>query len=126
MHGAGAESDFSEAQQISDMVRVDVGCCGFVVSGQWVPGQSGELLGYVLNLHAGNFQVPKRKVDAFHHVLRDVIAHTFVVSALSGLTASMSLVLGPVVRLWTRRLLSGHPTSNFVGQPFPVICRYPR
>ena len=48
-NGAGADADFSEAQQISDMLRVDVGCCGFVVSGQWVPGQSGELLGYVLN-----------------------------------------------------------------------------
>ena len=85
---------------------------GFVandVKSQWVPVQSGELLGYVLKLHAGTFQVPQRRLDAFHHVLRDIIAHKFVVSArmvarFTGLLASMSLVLGPVVRLWTRSL----------------------
>ena len=107
--GAGADSDFSEAQRVSDMVRADVCLSGFVandVKSQWVPVQSGELLGYVLNLHAGTFQVPQRKVDSFHHVLRDVIAHKFVVSACTAawftrLLASMSLVLGPVVRLWT-------------------------
>ena len=70
--GAGADSDFSEAQQVSDMVRVDVRRSGFVandVKSQWVPVQSGELLGYVLNLQAGTFQVPQRRVDAFHKVL---------------------------------------------------------
>ena len=69
-----------------------------VVKSQWVPVQSGELLGYVLNLHAGNFQVPKRKVDAFHHVLRDDIAHKFVLPAR---TVARFTGLGPVVRLWT-------------------------
>ena len=68
-----------------------------------------ELLGYVLNLHAGTFQVPQRRVDAFHHVLRDVIAHNFVVSAraaaqFTGLLASISLALGPAVCLWTRSI----------------------
>ena len=104
--GAGADSDFSEAQRVSDMVRADVWRSGFVANdakSQWVPVQSGELLGYVLNLHAGTFQVPQRRVDAFYHVLRDVIAHKFVVSArmaarFTGLLASMSLALGPVVR----------------------------
>ena len=71
-----------------------------------MPVQSGELLGYVLNLHAGNFQVPKRKVDAFHHVLRDDIAHKFVppartVARFTGLQVSMGLALGPAVRLCT-------------------------
>jgi len=85
---------------------------GFVandVKSQWVPVQSGELLGYVLDLHAGTFQVPQRRVDAFHQLLRDVMAHKFVVSArkaaqFTGLLASMSLALGPVVCLWTRSL----------------------
>ena len=110
--GAGADSDFSEAQRVSDMVRADVRRSGFVandVKSQWVPVQSGELLGYVLNLQAGTFQVPQRRVDAFHKVLGDVTAHKFVVSArtaarFTGLLASMSLALGPVVRLWTRSL----------------------
>ena len=95
------------------MVRADVRRSGFVandVKSQWVPVQSGQLLGYVLNLHAGTFQVPQRRVDAFHHVLRDVITLTFLVSArkaaqFTGLLASMSLALGPVVRLWTLSFL---------------------
>ena len=40
------------------------------VKSQWVPVQSGKLLGYVLNLHAGTFQVPQRRVDAFHRLLK--------------------------------------------------------
>ena len=110
--GAGVDSDFSEAQRVSDMVRADLWRSGFVandVKSQWVPIQSGELLGYVLNLHAGTFEVPQRRVYAFHHVLRDVIAHKFVVSArtaarFTGLLASVSLALGPVACLWTRSL----------------------
>ena len=46
--GAGADSDFSEAQRVSDMVRADVRHSSFVandVKSQWVPVQSGELLG---------------------------------------------------------------------------------
>ena len=71
--------------------------------------QSRELLGYVLNLQMGTFQVPQRRVDGSLHVRPDVLAHGFVVSAskvaqFTRLLASMSLALGPVVRLWTRSL----------------------
>lgn len=111
-NGAGTDSDFSEAQRVSDMVRADVWRSSLVandVKSQWVPVILGELLGYVLNLHARTFQVPPRRVDAFHQVLRDVTAHKFVVSAhtaaqCTGLLASMSLALGPVVCFWTRSL----------------------
>ena len=110
--GAGADSDFYEAQRVSDLVRHDVQRSGFVANdekSQWVPVQSGELLGYVLNLRMGTFQVPQRRVDAFLQVLQDIVARSFVVSArkvarFTGLLASMSLALGPVVRLWTRSL----------------------
>ena len=64
----------------------------------------GRAVGLCPELKCWKFKASQRKVDAFHHVLRDVIAHTFVVSALSELLASMSLVLGPVVRLWTTSL----------------------
>ena len=110
--GAGADSDFHEAQKVSDLVRQDVQRSGFVANdekSQWVPVQSGELLGYVLNLHAGTFQVPQKRVDAFHQVLQAILAHEFVASArtiarFTGLLVSMGLALGPVVRLWTRSL----------------------
>ena len=104
---AGADSDFCEDKKVSDVVRQDLQRSGFVANdekSQWVPFQSGELLGYVLNLHAGTFQVPQKRVDAFHHVLQDILAHEFVASArtvarFTGLLVSMDLALGPLVRL---------------------------
>ena len=66
--GAGADSDFCEAQRVSDLVRQDVWRSGFLANdeeSQWAPVQSGELLGYILNLQAGTFQVPQKRVDTF-------------------------------------------------------------
>ena len=62
---AGADSVFSEAQRVSDMVWEDVRRSGFVandVKSQWVQAQSRELSGYVLNLCAGTFQAHQRRV----------------------------------------------------------------
>lgn len=64
-------------------------------------------MGYILNLQAGIFQVPQKRVEAFPKVLQEVLVHGFVVSARKvarfiGILASMSLALGPVVRLWTQ------------------------
>lgn len=48
-----------------------------------MPVQSGELLGYVLNLQAGTFQVPEKRVDVFHQVLQDVVAQKLVCGVCS-------------------------------------------
>ena len=61
--GAGADSDFSEAQRDSDIMRVDVRRSSFVandVKSQWVPVQSGELLG-CLEFTRWNFSSPSKK-----------------------------------------------------------------
>ena len=110
--GAGAESSFLEAQDVSNIVRQDVVCSGFVandIKSQWTPVQSGELLGFILDLNAGIFQVPQKPIDSFHLVLQSILSKGFVAFArqlarFTGLLASMSLALGPVVRLWTRSL----------------------
>ena len=78
-----------------------------------------------MNLQAGTFQVPQRRVDAFHKVLGDVTAHKFVVSArtaaqFTGLLASMSLALGPVVRLWTRSLYRDILQAVSCDSPFQL------
>lgn len=78
--GAGADSDFCETQRVSNLVRQDVQSSGFVANeekSQWLPVQSGELLGYVSNLQMGTFQVLQKRVDAFLHVLQDVLARGF-------------------------------------------------
>lgn len=91
-------------------MRQDVVCSGFVandIKSQWTPVQSGELLGFILDLNAGIFQVPQTRIGSFQLVLQSILSKGYVASArqpawFTGLLASMSLALGPVVRLWTQ------------------------
>ena len=124
--GAGADSSFQEAQEVSDLVRRDVKLSGFVaneIKSQWTPAQRGELLGFVLDLSAGTFQVPQRRVDSFCVLLETVVSRGFVASArqlsrFTGLLSSMGLALGPVVRLWTRSLYCDILRSASWDSPF--------
>ena len=112
--GAGAERSFQvkEAQEVSVLVRWDVKLSGFVandIKSQWTPAQMGELPGFILDLSAGTFQVPQRRVDSFCLLLENIDSKGFVASAhqlsrFTGLLASMGLALGPVVWLWTHSL----------------------
>ena len=62
----------------------------------------GELLGFVLYLSAGTFQVPQRRVEYFCLLLENIVPKGYVASArqlslFTGLLASMGLALGRVV-----------------------------
>ena len=93
---------------MSDLVRRDAKLSGFVandIKSQWTTARRGELLGFVLDLSAGTFQVPQRRVNSFCLLLETIVSKGFVASArqlsrFTGLLASMGLALGPVVRLW--------------------------
>ena len=92
--GAGADRDGGEAVRLSAEVRRDVLLSGFVANeekSQWDPVQCGELLGFILDLRSGTFQVPPRRVDALKQLLNDTTAKKFVVSArhLSHITGSL-------------------------------------
>ena len=124
--GAGADSSFQEAQEVSDLVRRDVKLSGFVaneIKSQWTPAQRGELLGFVLDLFAGTFQVPQRRVDSFCLLLETIVSKGFVASARqlsrsTGLLASMGLALGAVVQLWTCSLYRDILSSASWDSPF--------
>jgi hypothetical protein len=108
--GAGAESSRLEAQNTSALVQQDIEHSGFVahkVKCQWEPAQSGELLGFIMDLRDGTFRVPQRRVESLQRVLNNVVSKGFVASArtlsrITGMLVSMGLAVGPVVRLWTR------------------------
>ena len=110
--GAGAESSLEGARRTSALVQQDITQSGFVAHKdkcQWEPSQSGELLGFIMDLQSGTFRVPPRRVDILRGVLQNVVSTDFAASArclsrLAGLLVSMGLALGPVVRLWTRGL----------------------
>ena len=82
--GAGADQDRSEAVRLSAEVRRDVLLSGSVANkekSQWDPVLCGELLGFIMDLGSGTFQVPPRRVDALKQLLNDTTAKKFVVSA---------------------------------------------
>ena len=97
---------------MTDLVRWDVKLSGSVandIKSQWTPAQRRELLSFVLDLSAGTFQVPQKRVDSFCLLLETIVSKGFVASAcqlscFTGLLASMGLALGPVGRLWMRSL----------------------
>ena len=63
--GAGADNTFFEAQEVSDLVRRELHHSGFVTNDSksiWTPVQSGEWLGFILDLSTGTFQVPPRRI----------------------------------------------------------------
>lgn len=65
--GAGADQVLDKAVKMSEFVRKAIVLSGFIANeekSQWVPSQSGELLGFVMDLQYGIFQVPARRVDA--------------------------------------------------------------
>ena len=82
--GAGGEQGFAEACSISESVRLsvrkDVRSSGFVANEEksmWMPSQYVELLGFIVDLKAGTFQVPPRRVDALKQLLDIIIAKVF-------------------------------------------------
>ena len=110
--GAGGEQGFAEACSILESVRKGVRSSSFVANKEksvWMPSQYVELLGFIVDLKADTFHVPPRRVDALNQLLDIIIAKDFRISArnlsrLTGSLFSVSLVMGPVVRLWTRAI----------------------
>ena len=107
--GGGPIKEISQA--ISRRVQSDVDSSGFLwhpEKSSWEPSQSGEVLGFLVDLEKGFFQVPDRRIKGLqerlkcisqgpHHTARDV-------AQITGTIVSMGLALGPVARLWTRGL----------------------
>ena len=82
-----------------------------------------ELLGFVMDLQYGIFQVPARRVNALKQLIATIIEKRFTVSArclsrMAGSLVSMGLALGPVVRFWTRAIYSDICQADCWDKPF--------
>ena len=127
--GAGAHQVQEVAVKLSALVREDIALSGFVANeekSQWVPVQSGELLGFVMDLQYGIFHVPERRVQDLKQLINMIVEKRFTVSArclsrLTGSLVSMGLALGPVVRLWTRSIYSDICRANCWDKPFCIL-----
>ena len=109
--GICASASESEAEKAKDIVVSDLDRAGFVLNtmkSQLSPVQVIDWLGFTLDLREGCFSVPQLKIDR----LKSVIAHVYMLHAITarilasivGQIISMSLAIGPIVRLRTRAL----------------------
>ena len=99
------------ASDESVRVRYELQCAGFVThieKSQWIPSRSLEWLGFIVDLDKGEFSVPQNKLDALKCQLQAISKVPGVparqLASVIGRIMSMSLALGPVTRLMTRKL----------------------
>ena len=108
-----ASASESEAEKAKDVVVSDLDRAGFVLNimkSQLSPVQVIDWFGFTLDLREGCFcfSVPQLKIDR----LKSAIAHVYMLHAITarilasivGQIISMSLAIGPIVRLRTRAL----------------------
>ena len=91
----------------------DLSNSGFVcnmVKSQWLPGQVGEHLGFVVNFKEGTFSVTEKRKSKLMSKLDFISGVTQptarAIASLSGCILSMLLVVGPVARLRTHAMHS--------------------
>ena len=95
----------------SARVKQDIENAGFVIhvdKSTWEPSHTIEWLGFQIDLSKGEFSVPVAKIDALKSKLIKIKGAKCVpareLASLIGKIISMSLALGPVTRMMTRKL----------------------
>ena len=95
---------------VSVLIQETLDQAGFLCRAEkcsWTPTQSGQWLGFSLNLQAGTIAVPEEKLESLKHQLLCVRANPLSARALAsiiGKIISMSLGIGPISRFRTRSL----------------------
>ena len=119
--GAGSNKSYQVALQQSHQVKSDLRKAGFTVSDKkdMVPRQREELLGFVVDLEQGVFQVTAKRIEKMKTLVRRMQRASNPtareLARLTGTLVSMGLALGPIVRLRTRaifRLISEAASWN--------------
>ena len=105
------------------MVKEDLFKSGFVVNelkSFWEPRQNGEHLGFIVDLSEGIFSVTPKRVQKFKILLKALMETDFptarFVAKIVGTIISMGLGLGPVTRMWTRKLYCDIAKAVFWNQ----------
>ena len=107
--GIGGGTTQDTTRSISRTIRTDVEQSGFLWhpdKSVWEPSQQGEVLGFLVDLEKGCFQVPERRINNLRNLLDNITKASQVtareMAQVTGTVVSMGLALGPVARLWTR------------------------
>ena len=104
-------SGLREATQDSAFVRGSLESAGLVVNtakSHWEPNQSGQWLGFVLNIDLGFIAIPENKVEMLKQCLIQAVGAQVLparfLASIVGRVISMGLALGPIARLRTRSM----------------------
>ena len=107
------ESSHEETLIISNLVQEDLSNSGFVcnmVKSQWLPGQVGEHLGFVVNFKDGTFSVTEKRksksMSKLEFISRVSQPTARAKPSLAGCIISMLLGVGPMARLRTCAMYS--------------------
>lgn len=109
--GVGGGANYDSTKSISNTVKRDVEQSGFLWHPEksvWEPSQHGEVLGFLVDLERGIFQVPEHRIQKLQRLLGLILkssqATAREMARVTGMVVSMGLALGPVARLWTRAM----------------------
>ena len=117
----------STYHQTAIIVKMDLELRGFVANvkkSQWHPSQEGMHLGFLVDLKNGIFTVPKSRVYKLKDLLRQLHgkARTTArcLARVVGSIISMGLGIGPVSRMWTRRLYANLNQASAWDRPLTL------
>lgn len=109
--GSGGSRPQASAQQVSRRLKGDLEQAGFIVNDRkscWEPSDVLNQLGYVLDLKNGLLTVSGERIQKLKKALAGLVRAHYTnareLAKVAGYLLSMSMVLGPVARLWTRAI----------------------
>ena len=109
--GIVAAKSTTECVSLKDVVIRDLSRAGFILNKTkscLEPQQVGKWLGFIVDLHEGNFFVPSEKLESLKSSIKAAYPLTRVsvrsLASIVGKIISMSLAIGPVSRMRTRQL----------------------
>ena len=118
--GIGADRSRSLCFDRTLQVHSDLVGLGFLINekkSNFEPRQSGEHLGFLLDLAKGVFSIPDKKFDDLFELIQKILTNASNVSArtisrVAWTLISRELALGPIVRLQTRGLYADQNRMN--------------
>ena len=109
--GIGAASRETNARNASEIVRATLEQAGFQVNREksiWQPTQLLKWLGFVIDLAAGQIEVPQEKIvkltETLSLAVKKPVLPAKMIASMLGKIISMGLAVGPVSRFMTRSL----------------------
>ena len=109
--GIAGDASYTQCKNISDLIQSDLRNAGLTINAKkskLEPSQNGNWLGFDINTRLMIFSVPRRKIEKIQGLITSVYikksANAKEIARICGHLISCSIAIGPLTRLFTRRL----------------------